>query len=87
MSLIVSTGDEYIHKFTEQDHRDLATKLHEFTNCRVVVRHSDHPLYRELYPDWVWVPVEGRNQGNNTISEILIINGPSYSESAESTLF
>ncbi len=75
-------GEEYVHKFTEQDHRDLATRLREFRNCRVVVRHSDHPLYRELYPEprWTWVDIGGRNQGNKRISEMLIINAPSYTK-------
>ncbi len=73
-------GAAYIHKFTEQEHRELAAWLHEFQNCRVVIRHSDHPLYRELYPDWTWVEIGGRNQGNEKISECLIINGPSYTK-------
>lgn len=76
----------YKYGFTEQEHRILARRLHEFKNCRVVIRHSDHPLYRELYPDWTWVEIGGRNQGNKRISECLIINGPSYT-SEESGLF
>lgn len=80
----VDAGEAYIHRFTEQDQRDLATRLHEFKNCRVVVRHSDHPLYRELYPDWTWVNIGGRNQGNKKISEMLIINGPSFTQESES---
>jgi site-specific DNA-adenine methylase len=72
------SGGEYAHAFTEQDHRDLAECLRKFEQCRVVIRHSDHPVYRELYGDWTWVPVVGRTQGNNPISEMLIINGPSY---------
>ena len=75
----------YKHKFTEQDHRDLAVRLHEFKNCRVVVRHSAHELYYDLYPcqDWTWVPIGGRNQGNKAISEVLIINGPSFTQETE----
>jgi len=71
-------GKEYRHKFTEQDHRDLARWLWTFRQTRVVIRHSDHPLYRDLYAEWDWVSIGGRNQGNKHISEMLIINGPSY---------
>jgi len=74
-------GEAYKHKFTEGDHRELSARLHEYTRCRVVIRHSDHPLYRELYPTWTWVWLGGRNQANAYIREMLIINGPSYSDS------
>ena len=67
-------GKEYKHKFTEQDHRDLADVLHGYENCRVVIRHSDHPLYRELYPDWTWVELSSRNQANKVIREMLVTN-------------
>jgi len=67
-------GEEYKHKFTEQDHRDLADVLHGYENCRVVIRHSDHPLYRELYPDWTWVELSSRNQANKVIREMLVTN-------------
>ena len=77
-------GKRYKHRFTKQDHIDLAARLHEFKNCRVVIRHSDHPLYRELYQNWTWVPIGGRNQGNKAISEALIINGPSFTEETKS---
>ena len=73
-------GYDYIHKFTKQDHRDLAAWLSTFRECRVVIRHSDHALYRELYPDWTWVDIGGRNQSNKRISEMLIINGPSFTK-------
>ncbi len=79
----------YKHTFTEEDHRDLASLLGQFRGCRVVIRHSDHPLYRELYPvnQWTWTPIGGRNQGNKRISEVLITNGPSHSEPSQQGLF
>lgn len=68
-------GERYLHKFTEQDHRDMADWLKSFEKTYVVIRHSDHPLYRELYPDWQWTEIGGRNQGNNKISECLLTQG------------
>ena len=52
----------------------LAKALRKLDEVRVVIRHSDHPLYRELYGDWEWVEIGGRNQGNNHVNEMLIIN-------------
>ncbi len=72
----------YRHEFTEQDHRDLAEVLRSYEQCRVVIRHSDHPLYRELYPEWTWVEIGGRNQNRKRISECLIINGESRTDQA-----
>ncbi len=71
-------GCEYVHKFTKEDHGELADWLRSLRHTRVVIRHSDHPLYRELYPEWNWVVIGGRNQGNKKISECLIIKGESY---------
>lgn len=74
-------GDDYRHKFTEADHRDLARLLSEYRDTRVVVRYYDHPLVRELYPEsrWTWVRLKGRDQANNAEkAEVLIINGESY---------
>jgi len=65
-------GEEYKHKFTESDHRQLANWLREFEKTYVLIRHSDHPLYRELYPDWQWRELGGRNQGNRKISESVL---------------
>jgi site-specific DNA-adenine methylase len=78
-------GEKYEHKFTEDDQRRLAERLHKFVNARVVVRFGDHPLIRKLYPNaiahpgeqWYWLPVNGRTQTNKTKREVLILNGPS----------
>lgn len=77
-------GDDYRHKFTEQQHRDMAAKLAGFKECRIVCRFYDHPLVRELYPEgdkWTWRRLNGRDQSNNAAKpEVLIINGPSYAK-------
>jgi DNA adenine methylase len=69
-------GGNYVHKFTEQDQRDLAAALAKFDQCRVVVRYGDHPLIRELYPEsrWDWRMLTSRTQGNNDKAEALITN-------------
>lgn len=69
-------GDSYRHKFTEQDHRQLAGRLATFTDALVLVRYHDHPLIRELYPagEWHWTALEGRNAANNSTPEVLISN-------------
>lgn len=68
-------GEKYLHKFTEKDHRALATRLSGYRKARVVVRYGDHPLIRELYPEgeWTWHLMDGRNQGNNAVREALIV--------------
>ena len=73
-------GDAYKHKFTEDQHRQLAAKLATFRNCRIVCRFYDHPLVRELYPEpnWTWVMLKGRKQSNDAAPEVLLINGESY---------
>lgn len=76
-------GDGYRHKFTPQDHRDLAAALSSFKETRVVARFYDHPLIRELYPEsrWTWRHLKGRDQANNDQKrEVLLINGHSYAE-------
>lgn len=44
-------GERYDHRFTEQDHRDLA-ELNHATPHTVVLSYADHPLVRALYADW-----------------------------------
>lgn len=70
-------GDGYKHKFTESDHRGLATRLAEFNTCRVVCRFYRHPLVEELYPKpkWFWRETEGgRKQTNDEAPEVLLVN-------------
>lgn len=69
-------GEDYVHKFTLQDHRDLASLLSGFTDTRIVCRFYDHPLIRELYlePRWKWHYLEGRKQSNEKAPEVLLVN-------------
>lgn len=69
-------GDNYQHKFTEQQQRELAAKLAGYQQTRVVVRYGDHPLIRELYPEshWRWRMLDGRNQANTKKAEVLLVN-------------
>lgn len=69
-------GDNYKHRFTESMQRRLAIVLGVYTKTRVVVRFGDHPLIREIYPEshWDYILQDSRNQGNNLVSEILLIN-------------
>lgn len=70
----VTAGRNYLHSFTESDHRDLAMLLRRFTSTTVVVRYGDEPLVRELYSDWKIVRGESRNQANRPNSELWLIN-------------
>jgi len=77
-------GCEYKHCFTDSQQARLAARLSAFQAVRVVVRFGDHPLVRHLYPEgrWRWLCGCTRNQRNNEVSEVLIVNGPSHSENA-----
>lgn len=68
-------GDLYKHRFTVQDHRDLARILGDFHIARIVCRFYEHPLVRELYPEgrWKYLRLEGRKQTNDSAPELLII--------------
>jgi site-specific DNA-adenine methylase len=70
-------GDDYRHKFTEEQQRKLAARLGTFQRCRVVLRYYDHELIRELYPEvgWTWHrPEGGRTQANKAAPEVLVVN-------------
>lgn len=68
-------GDNYKHKFTEQQQEQLAETLAKFTATRVVVRFGDHPLIRRLYPAdlWQWVEITGRTSTNAAKAEVLLV--------------
>lgn len=69
-------GDEYRHRFTESQQRDLADCLTRFQTARVVVRFGENPLIRELYREeagWIWRPLTSRNQANDVKPEFLIV--------------
>jgi hypothetical protein len=82
-------GDNYKHRFTEAQHRQLAGVLAGFESARIVCRFYDHALIRELYPEghWTWRRLVGRKQSNAKAPEVLLINGPSYAMQATKTLF
>jgi site-specific DNA-adenine methylase len=69
-------GDCYRHKFTVDQHKEMARRLAGFSAARIVVRAGDHPFVRELYPEagrWRWHEIEGRTMANKTKAEALIV--------------
>jgi site-specific DNA-adenine methylase len=69
----VKAGRNYLHSFSEDDHRDLAALLSRFENAAVVVRYDDTELIRELYRDgWNFTELSSRNQSNGQTSEVWI---------------
>lgn len=70
----VGAGENYLHPFIEQDHRDLAIQLARFKETTVVVRYGDAPLIRELYADWKIIEASSRDQCNAVKGELWITN-------------
>lgn len=68
----VGAGRDYLHSFTEQDHKDLFTLLDRFTSATIVVRYGDHPLIRKLYSSWTIIEASSRTQANSDCKEIWI---------------
>ncbi|MCB9855391.1 MAG: hypothetical protein H6818_06845 [Phycisphaerales bacterium] len=81
----VEEGVEYAFAFTIAQHERLARLLTKFGHTRVVLRYGDHQLLRDLYPTnlWTWTDLESRNQRNNAIREVLIINGEPFASAAQ----
>lgn len=77
-------GAEYKHKFADADQIRLAEKLSTYKKARIVIRFGDHPLIRQLYPEprFTWVLNTSRDQDNKKVSEVLILNGPSFAGGA-----
>lgn len=69
-------GDQYIHRFTDDDHSDLRDQLERFTKTTVVVRYGDDPHIRDLYagPPWTISDAKSRTQSNAVAREIWITN-------------
>ncbi len=72
------------------DHARLADELCRFKKVRVVISYYEHERLDQLYPGWTRVRVKalkamvqqskrGRNESEQA-PEVLIINGPSYTE-------
>lgn len=98
----VEKGAKYIHDFTTDQHgpclfsgspspmshAELSYMLKRFKSTRVVVSYYDHPMVRELYRGWTFVPCPttkamvnqgSRSRGTKNVEvapEMLIINGP-----------
>jgi len=73
----------------EDQHARLATSLKAYRYARVVVSTYDCPRYRELYQGWTFVDCRmlkllhqqnGRGHRAKEAPEVLIINGPSFTE-------
>ncbi len=88
-------GGKYLHEFNHSsplfgdDHARLAEILHGYRKARVIVSYYDCPRIRELYDGWTIVECSrqknlhsqnGRGARPKEAPEILIINGPSYTE-------
>lgn len=81
----------YEHEFTTRQHIEMRDLLLRFENTRVVVSYYDHPVLREWYDGWTVVDCmtqknlhvqNRRGNGACDAPEILIINGPSYTENS-----
>jgi DNA adenine methylase len=77
-------------------HARLAELLQRFTHTRVVVSYYDHPYLARLYKGWTAVKIDvaklsahQNNRGTNhvTATEVLLINGPSYTQQDNTPLF
>ncbi len=69
-------GDGYKHKFSPQDHRDLARLLSVYKRARVVVRYDLCEMTKELYPGdkWDYRHKVSRSQSNGAVSEVVMTN-------------
>ncbi len=86
-------GAQYVHDFTEAQHGDLAELLTRFKKTRVIVSYYDHAAVDALYVGWTkrvfQVTKAMANQGQRQrgavkVSEVLFINGPSFTEETAS---
>lgn len=90
-------GSKYLHDFTPADHERLAGILRGFKRARICVSYYEHPEVRRLYQGWTFVNCETtkamvsagqRGKGAAVKApELLIINGPSYTQPSEGALF
>ncbi len=90
-------GADYVHDFTAEDHVRLAEGLRRFEQTRVLVSYYEHPALDGLYPGWTKRRLkatkalvnQGRRdkEGSVEAPEVLLINGPSFVESAARELF
>lgn len=85
---------KYLHDFDAEDHTRLAGLLERFQHARVVVSYYDHPRLVQLYPGWTKVRHDTvkalahqgkRGECDVRAPEVLLINGPSYTEQFRGT--
>ncbi len=78
---------KYLHDFDGADHERLAIAVKRFTQTRVIVSYYAHPEVDRLYPGWTQRHIEvtksmsqgnKRGEGKTRATEVLLINGPSY---------
>lgn len=82
-------SDKYMHDFESADHDRLANLAARFKSARIVISYYEHPDLDRLYPGWTRVRVEMNKALSHTTKkskavEVLLINGPSYTERIES---
>ncbi len=82
---------KYLHDFKAADHERLASLVKRFTKTRVIVSYYAHPEVDRLYPGWTQRRIEvtksmsqgnKRGAGKSRATEVLLINGPSYTVDA-----
>jgi DNA adenine methylase len=82
----------YEHDFSSDDHKRLADALARFKQARVVVSYYRDPRLAELYAGWTCLDCAvnkglhnagRRGSEATTAPEVLLINGPSYTQPAD----
>lgn len=92
----IDRSGRYLHEFNHDadmfdhdQHRRLAEVLSRYRNARVVVSYYDCPRVRELYEGWTFIDctrqkhlhaIAGRGARPKTAPEVLIVNGPSFTQ-------
>ncbi len=86
----VKKGAKYIHDFKPADHERLAAECRRFQRARVVVSYYEEPELDRWYRGWTKVCLKATKalvnqgkrdaKGSTDAPEVLLINGPSYTE-------
>lgn len=80
----IEKNAKYVHDFELEDHHRLSRTVRRFQQTRVVISYYDDARIRDLYEGWAFVSHEVTKGLSNesgrgtTATELLIINGPSY---------
>lgn len=64
------TARIYEHEMTDEEHRELAVKLHNASGM-IIVNGYPSELYKELYQDWQMLIKESLNQSGQKTTEVL----------------